>query len=176
MKHICICILTVWFTLGKLVKLSFICQITFLIIWRWNCSVVSNCLWRHGLQPARLLCPWNSLGKNIGVGCHFLLQGSSRPRDRTWVSCIAGIFFIVWATREAVIIWKELYKSVNDCKCQYYTNVRWYSYFIISCYALSAKHLIRCFILHSQKLFCKINIFSFFFFLQMMKLKLSEVF
>ena len=23
---------------------------------------------------ARLLCPWDSPGKNIGVGCHFLLQ------------------------------------------------------------------------------------------------------
>ena len=29
----------------------------------------------HGLQPARLLCPWNFPGKNTGVGCHFLLQG-----------------------------------------------------------------------------------------------------
>ena len=28
----------------------------------------------HGLQPTRLLCPWDSLGKNTGVGCHFLLQ------------------------------------------------------------------------------------------------------
>ena len=27
------------------------------------------------LQPARLLCQCNSLGKNTGVGCHFLLQG-----------------------------------------------------------------------------------------------------
>ena len=25
-------------------------------------------------QPTRLLCPWGSPGKNIGVGCHFLLQ------------------------------------------------------------------------------------------------------
>ena len=25
-------------------------------------------------QPTRLLCPWDSPGKNIGVGCHFLLQ------------------------------------------------------------------------------------------------------
>ena len=32
-------------------------------------------LWSHGLQPTRLLCPWNSPGKNSGVGCHFLLQG-----------------------------------------------------------------------------------------------------
>ena len=29
----------------------------------------------HGLQTARLLCPWDSPGKNIGVGCHFLLTG-----------------------------------------------------------------------------------------------------
>ena len=29
----------------------------------------------HGVQPARLLCPWNSPGKNTGVGCHFLLHG-----------------------------------------------------------------------------------------------------
>ena len=28
----------------------------------------------HGLWPARLLCPWNSPGKNTGVGCHFLHQ------------------------------------------------------------------------------------------------------
>ena len=27
------------------------------------------------LQPARLLCPWNSPGKNTGVGSHSLLQG-----------------------------------------------------------------------------------------------------
>ena len=26
------------------------------------------------LQPTRLLCPWDSPGKNTGVGCHFLLQ------------------------------------------------------------------------------------------------------
>ena len=29
----------------------------------------------HGLQHARLLCPWDSPGKNTGAGCHFLLQG-----------------------------------------------------------------------------------------------------
>ena len=27
----------------------------------------------HRRQPTRLLCPWNSPGKNTGVGCHFLL-------------------------------------------------------------------------------------------------------
>ena len=38
-------------------------------------SVVSNSLQRHGLQPTSTLCPWNSPGKNTGVGCYFLLQG-----------------------------------------------------------------------------------------------------
>ena len=38
-------------------------------------SVVSNSLRPHGLQPARLLCPWDSPGKNTGVGSHALLQG-----------------------------------------------------------------------------------------------------
>ena len=28
----------------------------------------------HGLQPTRLPRPWDSPGKNTGVGCHFLLQ------------------------------------------------------------------------------------------------------
>ena len=38
-------------------------------------SVMSNSLRPHGLQPARLLCSWNSPGKNTGVGCQALLQG-----------------------------------------------------------------------------------------------------
>ena len=29
----------------------------------------------HGLQPAPLLCPWDSPDKTTGVGSHFFLQG-----------------------------------------------------------------------------------------------------
>ena len=35
-----------------------------------TCSIVSDFLQPHGL-----LCPWDSPGKNTGVGCHYLLQG-----------------------------------------------------------------------------------------------------
>ena len=38
-------------------------------------SVTSDSLQPHGPQPTRLLRPWNSPGKNTGVGYHFLLQG-----------------------------------------------------------------------------------------------------
>ena len=39
-------------------------------------SVMSDSLQPRGLSPARLLCPWNSPGKNTGVGSHALLQGN----------------------------------------------------------------------------------------------------
>ena len=47
---------------------------TALLLW-FSHSVMSDSLWPHGRQPSRLLCPWDSPGKNTGVGGHFLLQG-----------------------------------------------------------------------------------------------------
>ena len=37
-------------------------------------SVVSNSVRPHRQQPTRLPRPWESPGKNTGMGCHFLLQ------------------------------------------------------------------------------------------------------
>ena len=57
-------------------------------------SVVSNSLRPSGPQaPAWLLCPWDSPGKNTGVGCHVFLWESPQPRDWTVISCIADRFF-----------------------------------------------------------------------------------
>ena len=56
-------------------------------------------LWPHGLWPARLLCPWDSPGKNTGVGCHALFQGIFPPRDQTcisYVSCIGRQVLYHW--------------------------------------------------------------------------------
>ena len=35
---------------------------------------MSDSVQPHRRQPTRLLCPWDSPGKNTGVGCHFPLQ------------------------------------------------------------------------------------------------------
>ena len=35
---------------------------------------MSDSVQPHKLQPTRLRRPWDSPGKNTGVGCHFLLQ------------------------------------------------------------------------------------------------------
>ena len=42
--------------------------------WKWRRSVVSNPQRPHGLQPTRLLRPWDFPGKSTGVGCHCLLR------------------------------------------------------------------------------------------------------
>ena len=42
--------------------------------WKWSCSVMSNSSRPHGLQPTRLLRPWDIPGKSTGVGCHCFLR------------------------------------------------------------------------------------------------------
>ena len=50
--------------------------------------VILDCLWPYGVQPTGLLCPWDSPGKNTGVGSISFSRVSSRPRDWTCISWI----------------------------------------------------------------------------------------
>ena len=38
----------------------------------------------HGLQPTRLLPPWDCPGKSSGVGCHHLLHNFSQGTIKYW--------------------------------------------------------------------------------------------
>ena len=42
--------------------------------WKWSHSVVSDSSRPPGLQPTRLLRPWDFQGKSTGAGCHCLLR------------------------------------------------------------------------------------------------------
>ena len=42
--------------------------------WKWSRPVMSDSSQPHGLQPIRLLCPWDFPSKSTGVGCHRLLR------------------------------------------------------------------------------------------------------
>ena len=67
------------------------------------CSVtpaVSDSLWPCGLQSARLLCPWDSAGKNTRVGCPAFLQGVFlTQRSNPWLLNWRKILHH-WDTRE----------------------------------------------------------------------------
>ena len=48
-------------------------------------------LWFYGLYVVRLLCPWDSPGKNTRVGTMPSSRGSSQPRDQTHISYVCCI-------------------------------------------------------------------------------------
>ena len=56
-----------------------------------DCSLAGSSV--HGILQARIL-DWVAIP---------FFRGSSQPRDQTQVSCIAGGFFTVWATRKAQV-------------------------------------------------------------------------
>ena len=61
---------------------------------------MSDSLQPYGLSPARLLCPWDSPGKNTGVGSHTLLQGIFLTQVSNWSlllsPALAGRFFCLF--------------------------------------------------------------------------------
>ena len=95
------------------------------------CSVASSylTLWCRGLQPARLLCPWDSLGNDTGVGCHALLQRifltqGSNPCLMRLLHCRWILY--CWVTVEAQqssdreIKTKDIQKTANKV-----TDINW---------------------------------------------------
>ena len=57
-------------------------------LWPMDCSLPGSSV--HGILQARTL-EWVAIAFSVG---------SPPPRDRTWVSCMAGRFFTIWDTRE----------------------------------------------------------------------------
>jgi len=60
-----------------------ICHLLLLLLSRFSCVQPMR---PHGQQPTRLLCPWDSPGKNNGVGCHFLLHNMPASLGNTAVT------------------------------------------------------------------------------------------
>ena len=92
---------------------------------KWKCQLLSCIwLWSRGLYPARLLCPWDSPGKNAGVGCHALLQGIFPTQGENLGLLHCGqIFFTSWATREVL----QYLKIIN---CFIFKSIKMTSLFV----------------------------------------------
>ena len=58
--------------------------------WKWSRSVMSDSSRPHGLQPTRLLRPWDFPGKSTGVGCHCLPHQSAIKRNNSICSNMSG--------------------------------------------------------------------------------------
>ena len=77
------------------------CSLSACVLSLFSCVGLFMALW----TVARLLCPRDSPGKNTGMGCHALVQGSSRSRDQTLLSCTAGGLFILshWENPQSAV-------------------------------------------------------------------------
>ena len=91
---------------------------------QWGCKVSLQRYLRIGggglvpkscltLEPGRLLCPWDSPGKNNGVGCHCFLQNSSITVNK--------IESVIWNLQKRKIQASKL-SLVNSTKLQLNTN------------------------------------------------------
>ena len=90
--------------------------------WKWSHSVVSDSVRPHGLQPTRLLCPWDCPGKNTGVGSHFHLQGifPTQGLNLGLLHCRQILF--CWSTRkDQFLISCYIYRIKNSRSIEDYT-------------------------------------------------------
>ena len=109
-----------------------------------SCSVMSDCLCSHGQYPPGFsVCGILQARILERVAIPFS-RGSSRPRDGTQFSCIAGRFFTIWDTREARVMVNIKYKDI--CKaCEWYLMFDyWYRF---NCYDI---FFLKIYILNDQ--------------------------
>ena len=81
-----------------------------------HCSATFHSLWPYGLWTARLLCPWNSLSKNTGMGCHSLLQRIFPTQGSNPDLLHAGKLFTIWATGKTSKVISEIIKLYISLK------------------------------------------------------------
>ena len=89
-----------------------------------SCLFVPDTLQPHGVQPATLLCPWNSPGKNAEVGSHSLLQGIFLTQGLNPGLLCCRQSFQHWATRDVSCyqLKNNLIKKKKKRVFQWYKN------------------------------------------------------
>ena len=97
--------------------------------WRWKVKVKSLSrvrLLAHGLQPTRLLHPWDFPGKSTGVGCHCLLHFLPYPTVTPWntevifIKYKAFCYFSLFFYRVSALMNNQYYSKISNLfeKCE----------------------------------------------------------
>ena len=126
--------------------------------WKWKVKVKSLSRVRlsetHGLQPTRLLCPWDFPGKSTGVGCHclrfsglvitFYYKVSSTARSSKMVSGYAGVTSSIWFSHiddSEASIFRNGNSEIKEDKPQMVSSLRMTNWkiFLSSCHFQTIK-------------------------------------
>ena len=99
--------------------------------WKRSRSVMPDSLRPHGLQPTRLLHPWDFPGKSTGVGCHRLprLNGLPVPKCGTPGFALSAWYLIYFSVSLALLAFCPLRtrSSLWSSLCLIHINPQWLS-------------------------------------------------
>ena len=98
---------------------------------------MSNSLWPHRLQSARLLCPWNSPRNNARVSCHFLLQEIFSIQGWNWKSIPRLLHLLHWQVASLPLASLALGKNSLIKKTGSVSHLIIYMF---QCYSLRSSH------------------------------------
>ena len=95
-----------------------------------SCQLCPTSVQPYGLQPARLLCPWDSPGNDTGVGYHALLQEIFPTQELNLcllcLPALAGGFLTTstpWESKEVYAALLFLFSQViRNFRCKYKQN------------------------------------------------------
>ena len=71
-------------------------RLTSIVLLLAKSLVVSDSVRPHRRQPSRHPCPWDSLGKNTGVGCHHLLLQCTKVKSESEVASPVWLLATPW--------------------------------------------------------------------------------
>ena len=98
--------------------------------WSMNVNIHHTCVLSHfshvtlcdpnELQPARLLCPWDSPGKSTGVGCHALLHGifPTQGSNLSLLHCRWILYCLSHQGRPFMTCQKQMRNEKWKCYCR----------------------------------------------------------
>ena len=95
----------------------------------WVASVVSDSVQPHRRQPTRLLCPWDSPGKNTRVGCHFLLPSSVKEG----IINQGFVYFSKYTRVERIVSWIPMSPSPSFNKYGHLVSLVSLTRFFLTC-------------------------------------------
>ena len=105
--------------------------------WKWSRSVVSDSLWPYGLQPTRLLRPWDLPVKSTGVGCNRLLRRYQLVKPYVYMAFIVGWNIKGYKSIQRIVMQKDFHNSKERKKIFFQMNKVWplgfqiFSYFLM---------------------------------------------
>ena len=103
----------------------------------------------HRWKPTRLPCPWDSPGKNTGVGCHFLLQCMKVKSESEVTQLCPTLSDPMDCSLPDSSIHGILQARVLEWVAISFSGVGYYSLPLLLCYCYSPLSYLLAFVLHT---------------------------